>query len=682
MATDRNGQEPNAGAEFAATGDATKDFKNSNQDPSTQSGETSPDIFAELDAKQSPSKLRFGRTHTNAAQTCCAGKTRLVCCLMGTILIFAIALLVATFTFNLFGIVNEPDRCIDQSLLWMGENDQTKQFSMFATKTIYHRAREQLGRSRKQASNSVLFNKTDLRSFDELILDLVGREKCEPKQFHYFGRHATRWPSKDDLARIVANMDIVKNRINDLLKHTKTNHRSANQTSTPIMNTTTKQNDHADVCYDPLVRYGQWQASTLLGSQLTANLITPTGVEETQAIASRFKKLFPNLFDKSKVSDLDFGVTSELRTAQTALVFMKHIDQFKLDSTSCNLNNTNDFPSFIPDDSSSSGQGYASRTQPAFATTPDSFPNETRGSNNLSIAKASELATKITSSTCFQKLQEKFGKQQLLSFHRECNNYLQPSNNPAKIDHKLDIDADRRIEHIAKSVSKKLKLNDHQSLTSNQTRSIYDVCRYETAISGRYSIWCTLFSEADLKYLEFLADVKDFYNSAYGHRGLAESACVIGSKLFMSLKRPENVESKFYFTHSEVLQRLIALSTDLSAGLGVRTKDEVMRLLDSHKVLDERGWRTSLLTPFSANLAFTVLKCPLKKSSSGIPVVDIGDEVSPFKVIATLNEQPIVLDGCLGPICDTERLLHYTRLMKDKRCTDPRNYCVPINSIA
>lgn len=641
---------------------------NNNNNPSNQSGDTTPDSFVEFDAKRSSSKLRFDRARAGANQTCCStNKTKLLCCLMGAILITAIALLVAAYAFNLFRFVNEPERCIDQSsAISLQSLDNEDHYELFATKTTYENARKELELTRREGINKSLFNKSDLRSFDKIVEDLVVKDGCGVKQIHYFGRHATRFPSKDDLERIVKNMDIVKNRLNDLLKHTKNNQRSANQTSASSP-TTSVQPINEVVCYDPLVNYGQWQSSDILGTQKTSNLITSTGVKETQAIVSRFKKLFPNLFN-SHLSNPDFGVTQEIRTAQTAHIFMKNIDHLN-PLYGCDLNNTNDFPSFITDDSSATAQGYAPRIQPASATVAaaESLSNEIRRATNLSITRANELAGKITSSACFKKLIDKYEKKDLLSFHKECNTFLEASRNPAKLDHKLDLDADKRIEHISKSVSRKLRLADGTHLTANLTRSIYDVCRYETAISGKSSIWCNLFSDTDLQFLEYIADVKDYFNSAYGSRALAESACVIGSKLYDSLDSPDTNESKFYFTHSEVLQRLIALSTRIYYGPNFK-KDDVRKFLDSRKVPDTRDWKTSLLTPFSANMAFTIFKCPA-------PVKKKDDPTTIYRIVATLNEQPIVLAGCFEPVCELNRFTKFGNLVKEKECRTPENYC-------
>lgn len=60
---------------------------------------------------------------------------------------------------------------------------------------------------------------------------------------------------------------------------------------------------------------------------------------------------------------------------------------------------------------------------------------------------------------------------------------------------------------------------------------MYNQCKFEMAILGR-SAWCAMFTEEDLKLLEFREDLDDFHKDSYGHDRNWQQACPVAQDLF------------------------------------------------------------------------------------------------------------------------------------------------------
>ena len=56
-------------------------------------------------------------------------------------------------------------------------------------------------------------------------------------------------------------------------------------------------------------------------------------------------------------------------------------------------------------------------------------------------------------------------------------------------------------------------------------------CMFELAILGK-SPWCAVFTEEDLKLVEFRDDLDDYYKDAYGNDVNWQQACGVATNLF------------------------------------------------------------------------------------------------------------------------------------------------------
>lgn len=474
---------------------------------------------------------------------------------------------------------------------------------------------------------------------------LVGPEfGCQARQLHFFGRHGVRMPSKSEIERLAKTFASVKERIDLILKQSVA-HKNEEQEAAAVSTTQPPQthdgltrppaNISKSVCLDPLAAFSEW---TMFANPEQGNVLTERGAQETMSLAKRFKEIYPNIFNE-KESEITIGTTNKIRTAQTAVNFLRGLDLTLPDI--CPL---------------------------------DEFPTE-QDANQAS-------ANAIESDRCYRELISKKTRPEL-SLHKRCKS----------IDSSIPFNYSDYTGWISESVSRKLKLTHENQLDHNQTRALYDLCKYEVAIKGNGSIWCSLFTEQQMKFFEYLADVDDFLGSAYGNINQYQAACALTKDLLMSYfkpyagrrptKRPALV-ARLYFTHSEVMQKLIAAAVDLSKDPAY-SKSKIQGYLGSRNPPKERQWQTSLLTPFSANVAFTLYECPFRSSKdradAAVPRnsqdVYVGTDYE-YKVVTSLNEQPIELQGCEGYICDMF-MFWGSRLAANKNC-DLDEICPTVGS--
>jgi len=497
--------------------------------------------------------------------------------------------------------------------------------------------------------------KNSLESMNEHLLE----ERCKPIQFHFYGRHAARLPKDTEIESINGNIkkiqDMIDQVIKKLLDEEKLAKSIGQDSESSLISSPQEDNDlprsenktvAGKNCSDPrlalLQRLKQWQPFAI---PQQGNLITESGAHEARQMAERFRKVFPQFFDDT-LTNISVSVTQELRTAQTALEFAKAFASFRELNSVCTL---------------------------------DKFP-ETNTYDPTESAK-------VMNDDCFKRFTSKF-KDGRLEFHKRCDGLSQQRFQQR---YGFDLKEGYRTQFIADAVSKRLALEKLSaqtklesgvpsqipvttSLTPEQTHSIYEACRYESVARGR-SDWCKLFHDDEINFYEYLIDIDDFYNEAYGSNPLRQSSCEVLTPLAtkltladLSIFNPQKgirQESNFFFTHSAAIQRIIAAIHDLKDDPAYHNAT-VLGNLKNRKVPQDRNWRTSLMTPFSANLAFVLYQCPNATVGSEVSMARENEEndqdvnvglSSPLKIVTLLNEHPIIVDQCNDYACDLPRLL-------------------------
>lgn len=198
-------------------------------------------------------------------------------------------------------------------------------------------------------------------------------------------------------------------------------------------------------------------------------------------------------------------------------------------------------------------------------------------------------------------------------------------------------------------------------ITLKDVDLMYDTCRFEMAWSPESSSpWCSIFSEEQIKLINFAKDLKYYYLNGYGTKLNQQVACPalkdflsraedkINSSQSSSSSYKPSPKAVFYFSHSDGVMMLLS-----SLGL---FQDSTPLTAQTFKVHgNHRYWNTSNIAPFSGNLAFVVLQC------------DDGHH----RVETLHNEKKIVMKNC-GEECTWE---NFNRIFGSFRNCDQQEIC-------
>ncbi|KAJ8731981.1 hypothetical protein PYW08_014711 [Mythimna loreyi] len=181
-------------------------------------------------------------------------------------------------------------------------------------------------------------------------------------------------------------------------------------------------------------------------------------------------------------------------------------------------------------------------------------------------------------------------------------------------------------------IEKRLGLNF--TLTNRNIIAIYDLCRYiSDGINNTFSPWCAVFTEEDLKIIEYVGDLEHYYRSGYG---ASKFTRIFGqttlADLFNNFEQAKNNQSKkfiIYITKSSMMEMaLVALNL---------AKDE-SPLTGAHRDLN-RKWRSTFSSTFGVNLIAVLNRC--RKPN---------EELYEYKISFYRNESPF-LELCNRGVC-------------------------------
>ena len=368
------------------------------------------------------------------------------------------------------------------------------------------------------------------------------------------------------------------------------------------------------VCPHVKERFLQWRSKM---QPKHDNLITEYGAQEEREIARRFKRLYPEFFDASK-AEIQIGVTKKIRTAQTGAQFLSEVKGLLLPHCEEGSLPTNDFD------------------QPSYDL------------------------DKILSAACYRNLIDKYEKP-FLDFHKQC----QKISGDKKIkDPRIDRVKNPALKkRIADEVAEKLGLDNNDptpAITPEVLQSIFDMCKFESAMrnsSSSPSIWCSLFEKRDVEAMEYIEDVNSYFKDAYGLWSNPRQSCPLVKDLVEAFREgtklgPERKRSYFYFSHADPIKKLMAvfgLFKD-DESFSEHRLDEFERNL---KVPKKRHWRSSAISPFSANMVFVLYRCESR------------NKPTKYRVLAAVTEQPVELGGCIDTDCNAERFFAVYDNMRD-----------------
>lgn len=166
-------------------------------------------------------------------------------------------------------------------------------------------------------------------------------------------------------------------------------------------------------------------------------------------------------------------------------------------------------------------------------------------------------------------------------------------------------------------------------------QEIYDLCRYEKAWNPQPKApWCIAFNKNQLKLLEYVEDLTSYYKSGYGNRMAERIGCSPLKDLYEGFERyvngnPDGNKASFIFSNTNTFQStLVALGID---------KDYTTLKADNYYQQMKRNWKSSLISPFAANLVATLYEC---------------NRDDKYRVMFFLNEVPVDFPDCSVGLCN------------------------------
>lgn len=192
---------------------------------------------------------------------------------------------------------------------------------------------------------------------------------------------------------------------------------------------------------------------------------------------------------------------------------------------------------------------------------------------------------------------------------------------------------------LRQNLTEALGLDGYHTLTDKEVHGIYRACSYDTVQGGEISQWCRLLGEKGLRIMEYHDDLKQWWRKGYGHPLNYHMACPLLSDMFSrvddALARQTDLKAFIRFGHAETVVPLITL-------LGLFNSTFPFAATASYEALRDRDWRSSYITPFSANVFFVFYRC--------------GDDSPVVKLL--VNEKEYRFPGCDELYCPVDKVRH------------------------
>ncbi|CAG9767062.1 unnamed protein product [Ceutorhynchus assimilis] len=226
-------------------------------------------------------------------------------------------------------------------------------------------------------------------------------------------------------------------------------------------------------------------------------------------------------------------------------------------------------------------------------------------------------------------------KDPILRFYKLCNKWEKEIKSSVKDrGEQKTFQETHFIEKVVEEVNEKLGLNE---LTISDISIMYITCGFETAWNKRSkSPWCTPFTEENLKVLEYMEDLKYYWQDGYGHELTYKQACPAFGDLVNHFDTTSAYpKAVIYFTHSGTLLKILA-------HLGLYKDNEALTA-SNYDSMSNRKWKTSLIDSFATNLALLLYDC------------------SGTKKVLTLHQENIVKLPCCPDtdLCEFSKLTEY-----------------------
>lgn len=198
-------------------------------------------------------------------------------------------------------------------------------------------------------------------------------------------------------------------------------------------------------------------------------------------------------------------------------------------------------------------------------------------------------------------------KEQLLRYYMHCQKaIMEVVENETALDECHKYMGGPLMEQVAQNFADNLGVPRDQFDIDFLNQIMVDGCPFEEVAIGRRSAWCLAFSTDDFKVGEYGGDIQSYTKRSYAHEINYEQACelryfILSALKNASMEKNASILGHFGFTHAPTCTTLMT-SMRLIEDEGVLKADEYQERAD-------RKYKTSYLSPLSANIAFALYKC-------------------------------------------------------------------------
>eukprot|EP00794_Sanderia_malayensis_P000273 gene274-897_t len=217
----------------------------------------------------------------------------------------------------------------------------------------------------------------------------------------------------------------------------------------------------------------------------------------------------------------------------------------------------------------------------------------------------------------------------VLRFYDNCPKYVKEiEDNSSTLLQMDEFSKGTHVSSVLQLVRERLGLNKSTEIDFKTVFAMYKSCAFAISILGKTlsSGWCTVFDSASFQVMEYVMDLKTYYESGPFYPLTSSISCELVKDIIDTLS--DNLKlGVFRFAHSSTL---LPLFTEM----GFVNKTEPLRA-DNFMQMKHRVFRSGAIAPFAANIAFVKYNC------NGNPVT------SYVKIF--INEKPASMKFCKDP---------------------------------
>jgi len=253
-----------------------------------------------------------------------------------------------------------------------------------------------------------------------------------------------------------------------------------------------------------------------------------------------------------------------------------------------------------------------------------------------------------------------------LRFFENCPRYrAEVKDNP-----KAKLEAKQYFSKVVPTIAQHVTERSGLPLDSNAEQYIdimWTACQSEYVAFDITDHWCTVFTEEDIRALEFYDDLSAFYAKSYGIEISYKIASPLLADIISNMENNANpikddvpIRANLRFGHAETMLPFTAL-------LGLfHTKNETLTANMTQQQIDNREFRFGAISPLASNVAFVQYKCEGKTENdvevlhNGVmyPIRNCSDRLCPLSKFKELFSEELDIAKKFADYCKVKNTNH------------------------